>query len=88
MFNQSNHAMNALSNNEVFRWMLDRTMQGILNEEQGSIDSLEDADDFVWFCHVNEVDGKKCVDFSTSLNPFPFATGYMTKTGKPRIKWN
>ena len=68
--------------------MQDRTMQGILHEEEGSCDSLEDADDFVWFCDVDEINGKKCVSFSTSLNPFPFAVGYMTKTGKPRIKWN
>ena len=59
--------------------MQDRTMQGILHEEEGSCDSLEDADDFVWFCNVDEINGK---------NPFPFAVGYMTKTGKPRIKWN
>lgn len=80
--------MKKLSNNGVFRWMQDRTLQGILHEEHGSCDYLEDADDFRWNCIVSELDGKKCVEFSTSLNPFPFATGYLTKTGKPRMRWN
>lgn len=80
--------MKALSKKEVFLWMQDRTMQGILHEEQGSFDSLEDADDFVWHCNVGEENGRKVVYFTTSLNPTAFAVGYMTKTGKPRIKWN
>ena len=80
--------MKKLSYKTVFRWMQDATMQGVLNEEEGSMDSLEDADGFVWFALVDEVDGRKCVYFSTSLNPVPFATGRMAKTGKPRISWN
>lgn len=67
--------------------MQDRTMQGILHEEPGSCDTLEDANDFRWFCTVDEVDGKKVVYFTTSNNPEAFAVGTMTKTGKPRIKW-
>lgn len=79
--------MKKLSNKEIFRWMQDRTMQGINSEEVGSCDSLEDADDFVWFCNVGEENGKKVVYFTTSLNPFAFAIGRLTKSGKPRISW-
>lgn len=79
--------MKALSKKEIFLWMQDRTMQGVLNEEVGSCDCLEDADDFVWFCNVGEENGKKVVYFTTSLNPSEFAVGRMTKTGKPRISW-
>ena len=67
--------------------MQDRTMQGILYEEVGSCDTLEDANDFQWHCTVDEIDGNKFVCFTTSLNPFAFAIGRMTKTGKPRISW-
>ena len=79
--------MKNLSNKEIFRWMQDRTMQGVLHEEPGSCDSLEDADGFYWNCNVGEENGKKVVYFTTSLNPFPFAVGRMTKTGNPRISW-
>lgn len=79
--------MKALSYKAVFAWMQDRTMQGINSEEIGSCDSLEDADDFVWFCNVGEENGRKVVYFSTSLNPCAFATGRLTKSGKPRISW-
>jgi len=80
--------MKKLSNNTIFRWMQDRTMQGILHEEVGSCDQLEDADDFRWNAMVDEPDGKKVVNFTTSLNPIPFAVGRLTKSGKPRISWS
>ena len=68
--------------------MYDRIVAGIPYEEEGSCDFLDDAEDFRWFCQIGEENGKKVVYFTTSLNLFPFAVGYMTKTGKPRIKWN
>lgn len=67
--------------------MYDRIQTG-MTEEVGSSDSLEDAENFVWFCTVNEESGKKVVSFTTSLSLFPFAIGYITRTGEPRIKWN
>lgn len=79
--------MKQLSKKEVFRWMQDRTMQGVLHEEVGSCDSLDDADGFYWHANVYMINGKKCVCFCTSANMFSFAVGRMTKTGKPRIKW-
>lgn len=79
--------MNKQKRQEILEWMYDRIQQGILNEEEGSCDSLEDGD-IIWYCFVTVEDGKKAVDFFTSMCVFPFATGYMTKTGKPRIKWN
>lgn len=79
--------MKKLSNKEIFLWMQDRTMQGIFSEEIGSCDSLEDANDFYWFCNVGEEDGSKVVYFTTSLNLSPFAIGKLTKTGRPRISW-
>ena len=62
-------------------------MQGINSEEVGSCDSLEDADGFYWNCVVGEEDGRKVIHFTTSLNPFAFAIGRLTKSGKPRISW-
>ena len=79
--------MKALSKKEVFLWMHDRTMQGVLHEEPGSCDSLDDADNFSWYCIVGEENGRKFVHFFTSNNPMPFATGRLTKTRKPRISW-
>ena len=79
--------MKKLSNKEIFRWMQDRTMQGINSEEVGSCDSLEDADGFYWNCIVGEENGRKFVHFFTSQCLMPFATGHMTKTNKPRISW-
>ena len=79
--------MKKLSHKEIFLWMQDRTMQGVLHEEVGSCDSLEDADNFYWHCIVGEENGRKFVHFFTSLCLMPFATGHLTKTGKPRISW-
>lgn len=79
--------MNKQKRQEILNWMYDSILQGVKNEEIGSCDSLDD-DDITWHCIVIEQNGKKVVSFSTSLNMFPFATGYMTRTGKPRIKWN
>lgn len=79
--------MNKQKRQEILGWMHDRIQQGILYEEVGSCESLDD-DDITWHCIVIEQNGKKVVSFSTSLNMFPFATGYMTRTGKPRIKWS
>ncbi len=79
--------MKALSKKEIKAWMKDRILQGVLNEEPGSCDTLEDAGNFCWHCSVSETDGKKVVNFTTSLDPVPFAIGFLTKTGKPRLKW-
>ena len=68
--------------------MYDRIEEGIRHEEEGSCDWLDDAENFRWNCTVGEENGRKVVYFTTSLCLFPFAVGYMTKTGKPRIKWN
>ena len=84
---QSNHTMNALTRKQVLNWMYERIQAG-MKEEIGSCDSLEDAENFVWHCTVNEENGKKVISFTTSLSLFPFATGYMTRNGEPRIKWN
>ena len=80
--------MKAQTRKQILEWMYDRIEQGVRYEEVGSCDSMDDADDFRWNCTVGEDDGRKVVFFTTSLSLFPFATGYMTKTGKPRIKWN
>ena len=69
-------------------WMYERIEQGILHEEPGSCDSFEDAEGSIWDCVVSVENGKKFVYFYAELFFFPFATGHITRTGKPRIKWN
>lgn len=80
--------MKTQTRKQVLDWMYDRIMQGILHEEPGSLDSLEDAEGSIWDCVVSVENGRKFVYFYTSQCFFPFATGHMTRTGKPRIKWN
>ena len=80
--------MNKQTRQEILNWMYNRIEQGVNYEEEGSCDSFEDANNFTWHCTVGVENGKKVVFFTTCICLFPFATGYMTKTGKPRIKWN
>lgn len=77
-----------LSDGQVIRWMKDRTVQGVLHEENGSCDTLDDAGGFQWNCQVSTKDGRKTVLFTTNINPVPFASGTLTDSGKPRITWN
>jgi len=81
--------MKQLSHKDIKAWMQDRTLRGINSEEAGSMDYLEDADDFTWFATVNtDEKGRKVVYFTTSQTPEAFAIGTMTKTGRARILWN
>lgn len=68
---------------EIEDWYRDRILQGAY-EEEGSFDSYEDSDGFTWFISKRD-DGR--FDMTTEINPFPFAIGMITKTGKARISW-
>lgn len=68
---------------EVEDWYRDRILVGE-HEETGSCDSYEDSDGFTWFITKRD-DGR--FDMTTEINPFPFAIGMITKTGKARISW-
>lgn len=69
--------------NEIENWYRDRILAG-LTEEEGSFDSYEDSTGFTWFITKRD-DGR--FDMTTEINPFPFAIGMITKTGKARISW-
>ena len=68
---------------EIEDWYRDRILQGAY-EEEGSSDSYEDSTGFTWFITKRD-DGR--FDMTTEVNPFPFAIGMITKTGKARISW-
>jgi len=68
---------------EIEDWYRDRILAGA-DEEEGSFDSYEDSTGFIWFITKRD-DGR--FDMTTEINPFPFAIGMITKTGKARINW-
>lgn len=68
---------------EIEDWYRDRILAGA-DEEEGSCDSYEDSNGFTWFITKRD-DGR--FDMTTEINPFPFAIGMITKTGKARISW-
>ena len=68
---------------EIEDWYRDRILAGAY-EEEGSSDSYEDSTGFTWFITKRD-DGR--FDMTTEINPFPFAIGMITKTGKARISW-
>ena len=68
---------------EIENWYRERILAGV-SEEEGSFDSYEDNEGFTWFITKRD-DGR--FSMTTEQNPFPFAIGMITKTGKARINW-
>jgi len=68
---------------EIKDWYRERILAGAY-EETGSSDSYEDSTGFTWFITKRD-DGR--FDMTTEVNPFPFAIGMITKTGKAKISW-
>lgn len=68
---------------KVEAWYRDRILAGA-DEETGSFDHYEDEDGNDWFITKRD-DGR--FDMTTGKNPFPFAIGMITKTGRAMIRW-